>query len=77
MINDSKHVLIAAVAAIGNVAEASADYVHHCGALLFMAARRLHQAHMERAQMRLAPARRVGMTQPSSGVDRIWPPAIF
>ena len=61
MINKSKLALIAAAAAVaGGAPLASAEHIRNYGSLLFMKARRFYDARREKAQMRLAPTRRVG-----------------
>jgi hypothetical protein len=63
MINKSKLALIAAAAAVaaGGAPLASAEHIRNYGSLLFMKARRFYDARREKAQMRLAPTRRVGV----------------
>ena len=59
MVYKSKLAFVAAAAA-GIAASAWADYVRNYGSLLAVVARRSYDAHMEKAQMRLAPIRRAG-----------------
>ena len=60
MINKAKLALIAVAVAAGGAPPASAEHIRNYGSLLFMMARRFYGARREKAQMRLAPTRRVG-----------------
>jgi hypothetical protein len=57
MIDKSKLAVIAAGTALGIALPASAGFVRNYGSLLSTMARRLYHAHLERAQMRLAPTK--------------------
>jgi hypothetical protein len=59
VINKSKPAIIAAVAAMGGTSPASASYIRNCSSLLLTMAQRFYRAHIEKAQMRLAPTRRL------------------
>jgi hypothetical protein len=59
MINKSKLALTAAMAVASIASPASAEYMRNWGSLLYAMARRFYDARMEKAQMRLAPTRRV------------------
>jgi len=51
----SKPVLISAPATMRTTLPAVAGYIRKCGQFLFKTAERLYDAHMLKAQMRLAP----------------------
>ena len=55
MINKSKPVLISGHTAIRIALPAAAEYIRTYGRFLFKTVERLYDAHMVKAQMRLAP----------------------
>ena len=61
MINESRLAIIGAVAAVGVMSPAPAEYIRNFGSLLLILARRFCDAHMQKVQRRLAPTRRLGV----------------
>jgi hypothetical protein len=64
MVNKSQLALIAAIGAAAVASRASPEPIRAYGSLLFAMARRFYDARVEKAQMRLAPTRRIGVLPP-------------